>query len=117
MSKPGVRNGESGVRPEPSWLLTPGSSTFSRNLSRFMLARLQALSSRCMYSEPGLEAVIGPVFVHVCQLCRSAGLAARLDRAGDGVGAAHERNRSGGKAARRHVLLRAAQPREVDSGA
>src|SRR5262245_5930211 len=34
---------------------------------RFRLARLQALLSRCMYSEHGLEALIRPVFGHVCQ--------------------------------------------------
>ncbi len=38
------------------------------NFMRFMLARLQALSSRCIYSEHGLLALILPEFGHVCQL-------------------------------------------------
>ena len=32
-----------------------------------MLDRLQAVSSRNMYSEHGFDALIGPVFGHVCQ--------------------------------------------------
>ena len=34
---------------------------------RLRLARLQAESSTCMYSEHGLEALMRPVFGHVCQ--------------------------------------------------
>src|SRR5262249_57142586 len=34
---------------------------------RFRLARLQALSSRCMYSEHGFDALMRPLFGHVCQ--------------------------------------------------
>src|SRR4029450_6269133 len=43
------------------------------------------------------------------------GLAARLDRAGPRVRAAHERNRSGGIAALRQLLLRGADLREIDA--
>ena len=43
---------------------TPEAST---NCRRFRLARLQALSSMCMYSEHGFEALMRPVFGHVCQ--------------------------------------------------
>src|SRR5204863_8598087 len=50
-------------------------------------------------------------------LRRAAGLAARLDRAGRGVGAAHERDRTGGVAALRELLLRRAQAGEVDARA
>src|ERR1051325_11720618 len=39
----------------------------STNCIRFRLARLQALSSRCMYSEQGLDALMRPVFGQVCQ--------------------------------------------------
>src|SRR6187401_3731024 len=39
----------------------------SRNASRFIDARLQAVSSRNMYSEHGLLARIGPEAGHVCQ--------------------------------------------------
>ena len=35
---------------------------------RFRLARLQALSSRYMYSEHGLLALMGAVLADVCQL-------------------------------------------------
>src|SRR3954463_15998014 len=38
-----------------------------RNLVRFRLDRLPAESSRNMYSEHGFDALIGPVFGHVCQ--------------------------------------------------
>ncbi len=38
-----------------------------RNFIRFSDARLQAESSRNMYSEHGFEALIGPVFLQVCQ--------------------------------------------------
>src|SRR3954469_17372679 len=37
------------------------------NFSRFKLARLQAESSRNMYSEHGLEALMRAVFLEVCQ--------------------------------------------------
>src|SRR5262245_55173282 len=37
-----------------------------RNLVRLRLARLQAESSRNMYSEHGFEALMRPVFGHVC---------------------------------------------------
>ena len=47
-------------------------------------------------------------------LRRAPGLAARLDRARPGVGAAHEADRAGGEAALREVLDRAADVREVD---
>src|SRR5258705_12275628 len=39
----------------------------SRNASRFIEARLQAVSSRNMYSEHGFDAMIGPDAGHVCQ--------------------------------------------------
>ena len=39
----------------------------SRNFIRLSEARLQAVSSRNMYSEHGLEAWIGPVCGQVCQ--------------------------------------------------
>src|ERR1700720_1529072 len=39
----------------------------SRNAKRFSEARLQAVSSRNMYSEHGLEARIGPDAAQVCQ--------------------------------------------------
>src|SRR5258705_1808900 len=39
----------------------------SRNASRFIEARLQAVSSRNMYSEHGFDAMIGPEAGHVCQ--------------------------------------------------
>src|SRR5215210_2690217 len=39
----------------------------SLNASRFIDARLQAVSSRNMYSEHGFEATIGPEFGEVCQ--------------------------------------------------
>src|SRR5580698_7459118 len=43
-------------RPSGSW-----------NFLRFRLERLQAVSSRNMYSEHGFDALIGPEFEHVCQ--------------------------------------------------
>jgi hypothetical protein len=39
----------------------------SRNRVRFRLARLQAESSRNMYSEHGFDELIGPAFGQVCQ--------------------------------------------------
>src|SRR5579859_2577346 len=38
-----------------------------KNFVRFTLERLQAVSSRNMYSEQGLDALMRPVFGHVCQ--------------------------------------------------
>ena len=46
---------------------TSNSSFSSRNVSRFMEARLQAELSRCTYSEHGLQPLIRPVFGAVCQ--------------------------------------------------
>src|SRR3984957_18607972 len=39
-----------------------------RNLVRLTLARLQAVSSRNMYSEHGFDALMRPEFGHVCHL-------------------------------------------------
>src|SRR5439155_22834349 len=50
-------------------------------------------------------------------LRRAPRLAARLDRAGGRVGAAHEGDGAGGVAALRELLLRGAEPRQVDAGA
>ena len=50
-------------------------------------------------------------------LRRAPRLAARLDRAGGRVGAAHEAHRARRVAALRELLLRGAQPREVEAGA
>src|SRR6185503_5393399 len=50
-------------------------------------------------------------------LRRAPGLAARLDRAGGGVGAAHEAHGPGGMAALGELLGRGAQAREVDARA
>ena len=50
-------------------------------------------------------------------LGRAPGLAARLDRARPGVGAAHEADRAGGEAALGELLLRAADVGEVDARA
>jgi hypothetical protein len=49
---------------KPSTSKAPLGST---NFIRFRLARLQALSSRCMYSEHGFEALIRPELGQVCQ--------------------------------------------------
>src|ERR1700722_4579626 len=46
---------------------TSNSSFSSRNVSKFMEARLQAELSRCTYSEHGLEPLIRPVLEAVCQ--------------------------------------------------
>ena len=43
------------------------ASLFERKLRRFSEARLQAVSSRNMYSEQGFEARIGPLAGQVCQ--------------------------------------------------
>ena len=50
-------------------------------------------------------------------LGRAAGLAARLDDAGEGVEALHEADRAAGDAAARHLLLAAPDGGEVDAGA
>src|SRR5207249_5676005 len=50
-------------------------------------------------------------------LRRAPRLAARLDRAGGRIGAAHEGDGAGGVAALRELLLRGAEPRQVDAGA
>ncbi len=47
--------------------LTSNSPRSSRNLSRLSEARLQAESSRCMYSLHGFDALIRPLFGQVCQ--------------------------------------------------
>ena len=60
---------------------------------------------------------VGMVDVEHDHLGRAPRLAARLDRPGRRVGAAHERDRAGGVAALRELLLRGAQAREVDAGA
>ena len=60
---------------------------------------------------------VGVVDVEDDHLRRAPRLAARLDRAGGRVGAAHERDRAGGVAALRELLLRGAQLREVDARA
>ncbi len=49
---------------KPATSKSPAPST---NCMRFKLARLQALSSRCMYSEHGFDALIRPLFGQVCQ--------------------------------------------------
>src|SRR3974377_718607 len=45
-----------------------------RNASRFIDARLQAVSSRNMYSEHGLDAMIGPDAGQVCQSLMGGGM-------------------------------------------
>ena len=67
MSKWEMGNWEMGLGSSPSSFISPFSFPSPRNFRTLIDARLQALSSRCMYSEQGLEAVIGPVFGHVCQ--------------------------------------------------
>src|SRR5580700_10960108 len=47
------------------WMSNEPSSR--RNLVRFTLARLHAVSSRNMYSEHGFDALMRPEFGHVCQ--------------------------------------------------
>src|SRR5215475_5237920 len=47
--------------------LTSNRPSLSENFIRFSDARLQAESSRNMYSEQGFEALIGAVFLDVCQ--------------------------------------------------
>ena len=46
---------------------TSNSPSSRTNFMRFRLARLQAVSSRNMYSEQGLEALMRAVFGQVCQ--------------------------------------------------
>src|SRR5918998_5807590 len=46
---------------------TSSSPSSRRNFIRFSEARLQAESSMCMYSEHGFDALMRPVFGHVCQ--------------------------------------------------
>ena len=41
--------------------------SFSRNESKFMEAKLHAVSSKNIYSEHGLDALISPLFGQVCQ--------------------------------------------------
>ena len=60
---------------------------------------------------------VGVVGVEDDHLRRPAGLAARLDRAGRGVGAAHEAHRSAGRATAVEVLVAGADRRQVDPGA
>src|SRR3990172_11019123 len=60
---------------------------------------------------------VGVAYVEDDHLGGASGLAAGLDGAGDGVGAAHEGDRPGGEAAGGEPLLRGAQAREVDARA
>ena len=60
---------------------------------------------------------VGVLHVEHDHLGRAPRLAARLDRAGGRVGAAHEGDRAGGVAALRELLFRRAQPRQVEAGA
>ena len=60
---------------------------------------------------------VGVVDVEHDHLGRPAGLAARLDRAGPGVGPAHEADRTGSGPALRQVLDRATDVREIDARA
>jgi hypothetical protein len=57
--------------PQPDGMLVIGNVerlvSLSLKRSRFSEARLQAVSSRNMYSEHGLEARIGPAAGQVCQ--------------------------------------------------
>ena len=41
--------------------------SFSRKESKFMEAKLHAVSSKNIYSEHGLDALISPLFGQVCQ--------------------------------------------------
>src|ERR1700730_9705528 len=51
-----------------AWLeASTSNAPLGANFSRFRLARLQAESSRNMYSEHGLEALMRAVFFEVCQ--------------------------------------------------
>ena len=58
-----LRNDSASNSPAPG---TPASSA-RWNLRRLSEARLHAESSRNMYSEHGLDALIGPEFEQVCQ--------------------------------------------------
>src|SRR5581483_8646221 len=56
------------IRMSTAWRYASTSNVpLGANFSRFRLARLQAESSRNMYSEQGLEALIREVFFEVCQ--------------------------------------------------
>src|SRR5262249_26194844 len=57
------------VHSRQAYSNAPTSKRFSesRNVIKLSEARLQAVSSRNMYSEHGLEARIGPDFGQVCQ--------------------------------------------------
>ena len=93
------------VKPSPSIDMSkPASRSALAFFSSFGLAPDEVLDVRMVDVEDD-------------HLRRAARLAARLDRPGPGVGAAHERDRAGGEAALREVLDRAADVREVDPGA
>src|SRR5205807_1063394 len=110
------------------------------NFSRFRLARLQAESSRNMYSEQGLLALMRAVVAHRDQRVRlglflglavdevhdvgmvnveddhlgsAPRLATGLDDAGEGVKALHEAERTAGRAAAAQAFRRRPQRREV----
>src|SRR5579885_1375802 len=57
----------SSIRPLSSVLCPLSSVLCPLNASRFSDARLQAVSSRNMYSEHGFDARMGPEAGHVCQ--------------------------------------------------
>src|SRR6185503_13241985 len=64
---------------------------------------------------PDELAYVGVIRVEHDHLRRAPRRAARLDRAGDGVGAAHEGDRPGGVAAAGELLARRADPGHVDA--
>src|SRR5207247_1472064 len=66
---------------------------------------------------PDELAYVRVVGVENDHLRRAPRRAARLDRAGDGIGAAHERDRSGGQTATGQVLFARADRRDVDARA
>src|SRR6267154_317971 len=67
MSDDGGRTTDDAL-PAPVSAIRPLSSVLCPlNASRFSEARLQAVSSRNMYSEHGLDAMIGPEAGQVCQ--------------------------------------------------
>src|SRR5882672_1334900 len=56
------------IKTSTAWRYASTSNVpLGANFSRFMLARLQAESSRNMYSEHGFEALMRAVFFEVCQ--------------------------------------------------